>query len=188
MRRIVIVVSLVALLAGACNGESETETFGSTSEEDLVRAITGGNSVTLDSRFGDNSTGCISQGIVDEFGVDGLAELGVTQETPDLQGGAVFVTQEAARRVVDITIDCVDLGAEILASLPEDVNLLNDSVECIVDQLEGEAFRDLFAALVMEGGEPEDIVSLAGAQLPLAALLLQCLSPEEFLRFDDLLN
>ena len=186
MRRVVIIASLVALAAVACS--TGTETFASTSEESLAQAITANNSATLDRRFGDGSTSCISQGIVDAFGVEGLAELGVTEETPDLQGGSVFLTTEAARLVVDVTLDCIDLAAELVASLPEGVSLLNESVECVVEQLESETFRNLFADLVTAGGEPADIVTQAAAQLPMATLLISCLSPEEFLRIGDFLD
>ncbi len=188
MRRIVIVAFVAAVSVVACSSEPETETFASTSEDDLARAIADSNSATLDSRFGDGSTACISQGIVDEFGVDGLAELGVTEETPDLQGGSVFFAPEAARQVVDVTMECIDLGAALVSSLPEGVSLLDESVECVVDQLESETFRDLFADLVAAGGEPADIVTQAAAQLPMASLLLSCLSPEEFLRVGDFLD
>jgi hypothetical protein len=187
VRRIVIIVSVVAVSLVACS-TAGTETFASTSEEDLAQAITDRNTDALDSRFGEGSTPCIARGIVDEFGVEGLEELGVTEETPDLEGGRVFSAPEAARQVVDITIDCVDLAAELVASLPEDASLLTESVECIVEQLESESFRNLFADLVSAGGEPADIVTQAAAQLPLATLLITCLSPDELLRFGDLLD
>jgi hypothetical protein len=183
-----MVASVVALSLAACSNDPETETFASPTEEGLVQAIAESNSATLDGRFGEGSTDCISQGIVDEFGLDGLAELGVTEETPDLQGGSVFAAPEAARQVVDVTMECVDLGARLVSSLPKDVSLLNESVECVVDQLESETFRNLFADLVAAGGEPADIMTQAAAQLPMASLLLTCLSPEEFLQVGDFLD
>ncbi|MDJ0924516.1 MAG: hypothetical protein QNJ77_08145 [Acidimicrobiia bacterium] len=187
MRRIVIVAFVVALSAIACS-TAGTETFAVTSEEGLVQAIADSNSDTLVSRFGEGSTACISQGIVDEFGIEGLAELGVTEETPDLQGGSVFFAPEAARQVVDVTIECIDLAAQLVSSLPKNVTLLNESLECVVDQLESETFRNLFADLVAAGGEPADIVTQVAAQLPMATLLLTCLSPEEILRVGDFLD
>lgn len=188
MRRVVIVASVVALTVVACSNEPGTETFASPTEEDLAEAITNSNSATLDSRFGDGSAACISQGIVDALGMEGLAELGVTEETPDLQGGRVFFAPEAARQVVDVTIDCIDMGAELVSSLPKDVSLLDESVECVVDQLESETFRNLFADLVVAGGDPTDIFTQAAAQLPVATLLITCLTPDEFLRVSGLLD
>ena len=187
MRRIVMVASVLALSVVACSSEPETETFASTPAEDLVQAITDSNSSTLDSRFGDGTGACISQGIVDTFGVERLADLGVTEESPDLQSGTVFSTPEAARQVVDVTMDCMDLAAQLAASLPTDVSLLDESLECIADELESETFRNLFAQLVVEGGEPADIVNQAGAELPIASLVT-CLSPVELLQFGDLLT
>ena len=188
MRRIAILASVTALLVSACSGDPETETFASNAEADLVQEITDRNSATLDGRFGDDTGGCISRGIVDEFGVDGLAELGVTEETPDLQGGRVFITPEAARQVVDVTMECMDLPTQLVSSLPQDVSLLDETVQCVVDQLGTDTFRDLFAELVVAGGEPADIINLGAAQLPIASLLISCLSPDELIRFGDLLN
>ena len=188
VRRMVMVASVLALSVVACSGEPETETFSPSPQEDLAQAIADRNSAALDGRFGDRSSACISQGIVDEFGVEGLAELGVTEETPNLQGGSVFSTSEAARRVVDVTLECIDLGARLVSSLPEDVSLLDESVECVVEQLESETFRNLFADLVVVGGEPADILDQAAAQLPVASLLITCLSPAELLQFGDLLT
>ena len=185
MRSIVILAVAAAIVAAACSGETEMETFASTPQTDLVDAITEANT---DRRFDDETTACIAQGIVDEFGEDGLAELGVTAENPDLEGGRVFATPDASRRVVDVAMQCIDVAAAIVSFLPTDVSLLEETVECAADQLQSDTFRELFADVVAEGAEPADILSDAAAQLPIATLLLSCLTPEELLEYGDLLN
>lgn len=186
MRRITFLAMPLALVAVACSN-GETETFSSDPQEDLVQAITAEAMERPDRPIDDEATACVVQEIVDEFGVDGLAELGVTPETPDLEGGRVFATPDAGRRVVDAGMACIDVSEAIVSFLPKDVDLLDDTVECVANQLQTDTFRDLFADLVVSGAQPEDILSSPGAQLPIASLLLLCVSPEEILKLGDLL-
>lgn len=187
MRRVTLFAVVAALSCFACSGEVATETFGSAPETDLVDAITTNVSEDPDRPFDDEETDCLVQGIVDEFGTDGLAELGVTPENPDLQGGSVFATPDSARRAVDVGMECIDVPEAIASYLPADVNLLDDSVQCLAEQFQTETFRNFFAELVAEGAEPADILGYGGAQLSIATLLLTCLSPEEILRVNELL-
>ena len=194
--RAIAILAAAALIGTACSGQTETETFASNStetaasdaEQDLVEAITGNVLANPDRRFHDGAVACIAQQIVDEFGVDGLAELGVTLDDPDLEGGSVFATPDAGRRVVDIGMQCIDVPAAIVSFLPTDTNLLEETVECLADQLQTDAFRDLFADLVVAGDDPADILDQAAAQLPIASLLVSCLTPAQILEFGDLLN
>lgn len=194
--RTIAILAAAALIGTACSGQTETETFASNpaenvasdTEQDLVEAITGNVLANPDRRFDDGAAACIAQEIVDQFGVDGLAELGVTLENPDLEGGSVFATPDAGRRVVDIGMQCIDLPAAIVPFVPTDASLLDETVECVADQLQTDAFRDLFADLVIAGAEPADILSDPAAQLPIASLLVSCLTPEQILEFRDLLN
>ena len=196
MRRSAFLVVVLALLMAACGGEVETETFASTPAEptvsdpgaDLADALTASVLANPDRRFDDEAASCIGQGIVDEFGVDGLAALGVDPDNPNLEGGRVLATPEAARRAVDIGMECIDLQAALLSFVPADVSLLDETVECVANELQSDVFRDLFADVVVVGDSPADILDEAAAQLPIASLLLACLSPEEILQLDDLLN
>jgi hypothetical protein len=187
MRRITFIALALPLIAVACSGNGETETFSSDPQEELVDAITASNMPNPDRRLDEQTAACVFQGIVDEFGVDGLAELGVTADNPDLEGGRVFATPDAGRRVVDAAMACIDVSAAIVSFLPKGVELLDDTVQCVADQLQTDTFRDLFADLVASGAPPEDILTSAGAQLPIASLLLRCVSPEEILELGDLL-
>ena len=194
--RTIAILAAAALVATACSGQTETETFASSPTEtvapdagqDLVEAITGNALANPDRRIDDGAVACIAQQIVDEFGVDELAELGVTLEDPDLEGGSVFATPDAGRRVVDIGMECIDVPGAIASFLPTDTNVLDETVECLADQLQTDTFRDLFAELVAAGAEPADIFDQAAAQLPIASLLVSCLTPAQILEFGDLLN
>jgi hypothetical protein len=186
MRRITLLAAAAALVVTGCNGE--TETFSSDPKEDLVAAITSNASANPDRPLDDEDAACIIQEIVDDFGVEGLAELGVTAENPDLQGGRVFATPDAARRVVDSGMACIDMAEAFNAFLPDEVTLLDDTVECVVDRLQSDTFRDLFAGLFVEGAEPADIMEMAAAQLPIGSLFVSCLSADEILRLGDILN
>ena len=186
MRRIALLTVAAALVITACNGE--TETFSSDPKEDLVAAITSNATANPDRPFDDEDAACIIQEIVDYFGVEGLAELGVTADNPDLQGGRVFATPDAGRRVVDAGMACIDMAEAFNAFLPTGVTLLDDTVECVVDRFRTDTFRDLFAGLVVEGADPADIMEMAGAQLPIGSLFVSCLSTDEILRLGDILN
>ncbi len=186
MLRICLLGVAVALVAMACS--EQTETFASNPEEDLIEAITANASASPVRPIDDDAVDCVVRGIVDEFGADGLAELGVTPDSPDLHGGAVFVTPDTARRAVDVGMGCIDVPAAINTFMPKGVDLLEDTVECVADQFQSETFRNLFADLLAEGGEPADILSYAGAQLSIGALFLRCLSPDEILRMGEFLN
>jgi len=83
---------------------------------------------------------------------------------------------------------CVDLPAAINTFLPTGVDLLEETVQCVAEQFQSETFRDLFAGLLAEGGEPADILSYPDAQFSIGALFLRCLSPDEILRMGELLN
>ncbi len=120
--RTIAILAVAALIGTACSGDTETETFASNptetvasdAEQDLVEAITGNAQANPDRRFDDEAVACIAQQIVDEFGVDGLAELGVTLENPDLEGGSVFATPDAYRIVTcDETVSAALPGAGV---------------------------------------------------------------------------
>ncbi|MDJ0497831.1 MAG: hypothetical protein QNJ89_08380 [Acidimicrobiia bacterium] len=194
MRRVILLAAVAALIATACSGDEATETFGTPAETDdsgpatnLADAIRSNAAANPDRRFDDATTECLILGLVDEFGEGGLAELGVTPDSPDLQNGAVFVTPDSARRAVDVGMECVDVAGSLVSYLPTDVSLLGDSIECVAEQLQTDTFRDLFAELTASGGEPADLLSYGGAQIPIGTLLLTCLSPEELLRVNELL-
>ena len=187
MRRAILVAVVTVLLAPACSGEVETETFGSVPEPDLVDAIRANAASDPDRRFDDATTDCLIQGIVDEFGEDGLAELGVTPENPDLDAGVFVARPDAARRAVNVGMECIDIAGAIGSNLPIGIELLEDSVDCVAGQLETEAFRGFFAELLAAGAEPADILDYADAQLSIGALLLTCLNPEELLDVNELL-
>ncbi|MDJ0924984.1 MAG: hypothetical protein QNJ77_10515 [Acidimicrobiia bacterium] len=186
MRRVALLVVVAALVAAACSGEKETETFGTTPEDGLVDAMS--TDLSTNSAFDDEVADCIGRGLVDEFGADGLAELGVTPEDPDLQGGMVFGDPGAARPAVDVLMGCIDIPDAIVTNLLPDMNLLEDSVQCLADQLQSDVFRDLFAELIEGGVQPLDILTHPDAQLSIGTLFLTCLSVEEMLRITDLLN
>ena len=194
--RTIVILAAAALIGAACSGTAETETFASSptetvasgEEQNLVEAITDNAIADPDRRFDEAVSACIAQQVVDEFGVDGLAELGVTPENPDLEAGNVFATPDASRQVVDIAMQCIDVGAAIVSFLPTDLILMDETVDCLAEQLQTDAFRDLFADLVAAGDDPADILDYSAAQLPLGALLVSCLTPQQVLEFGDLLN
>ena len=194
MRRVILLAVAAALIAAACSGDVATETFStpadigdSTPDTDLADAIRGNAAANPDRRFDDETTECLIVGLVEEFGEDGLAELGVTPDNPDLRDGAVFAAPESARRAVDVGMECVDVADALVSYLPPDISLLEDSITCVAEQFQTDTFRDLFAELIASGGEPADLFSYGAAQISIGTLLLTCLSPEELLRVNELL-
>lgn len=194
MRRIALLAVAAALVATACDGGAEV--VDSNPEEELVEAMMAEASANPDAAlanpdrnfFDNEDAACVARGIVEEFGVDGLAELGVTPDNPGLRSGKAFVTPENGRRVVDVGMECISVPKAIVSFLPAGVTLLEESVNCLADGLQTDAFRDLFASIVVTGSHPSEILDNLGAQIPVGILLFRCLSAEEILRFGDLLN
>lgn len=194
VRRVTLLALVATLVVPACSGEATTETFGSDPETessapttDLVDAMRENILDDPERRFDEATTSCLVRGIVDEFGEAELAELGVTPESPDLEGGAVFATPGNARRVVDVGMGCIDLPAAIVSYLPASTELVEDSVQCVAEQLQTDTFRDFFAELIAAGAEPADLLGYGDAQLSIGSVILTCLNPEEILRVDELL-
>ena len=187
MRRVILVLVVAGLLSPACSGDPETETFASAPQPDLGDAIRANATANPDPRFSGQEADCLIDGVLDEFSADELAQLGVTPDNPDLQGGAVFADPDTSRRAIDVAMECIDIANAITANLPADTSLLEGSVDCIADQLQTDRFRDLFAELLAAGGEPTDLFSNPDAQLSIGTVLLTCLSPEELLRVNELL-
>jgi hypothetical protein len=188
MRRITLLVLVAALVATACNSGDELAESATSPEEELVAAIADAAVANPDLNFDDETAACVSRGIVDEFGIDELAELGVTQDNPGLEGGKSLGTPENGRRAVDVGMQCISLSEAIISFLPAGLSLLEDSVNCLAAGLGADNFRNILAAIIVAGGEPADILDNAATQIPLGLLLLGCLSPEEYLKIGELLN
>jgi len=186
MRRFTLIAVVAALVVASCGGEASTS--DPEPDDELAEAITGKALENPDRNFDDEAAACLARSIVDEFGVDGLAGLGVTADNPDLMGGSVFGTPDNGRRVVDLGMECIDVSEAIVSFLPHGVTLLEESVECVADGLQTDTFRDLLAAIVIAGAEPSDILDNAAAQVPMGILLFSCLDAGEILRIGDLLD
>ena len=186
MRRITLLAVAAVLVATACEGGGGI--IDPDPGEELTEAITAQALANPDRSFDDAAAACVAQGIVAEFGVDGLAELGVTPDNPDLRGGRVFATPDNGRRVVDVGMECISVSEAIVSFLPAGVNLLEESVQCLADGLETPAFRDLFGTIVATGAPPWDILENAVSQVPIGVLFFSCLSGEEISSVGDLLG
>ena len=46
-------------------------------------------------------------------------------------------------------MSCIDMSAAITSFLPKDVGLLEESVQCLAEQMQNDQFRDLFAGLAV---------------------------------------
>jgi hypothetical protein len=188
MRRITLLVVVVALVVTACDSGDDAADSAPDPEEELVEALTASAVANPNLDLDDETAACVTRGIVDEFGVDELAELGVTADTPDLGGGKALETPENGRRVVDVGMQCISLPEAIISFLPAGLDLLEDSVNCLAAGLEADNFRNILAAIIVAGGQPADILDNATTQIPLGLLVLGCLSPEEYLKIGEFLN
>ena len=185
MRSITRLAVVVALVVAACDGGGGL--VQPDPRQELVDGINAQILANPDRSYDDAAARCLGEGIVDEFGVEGLAELGVTPDDPDLRGGGVFATQRNGRRVIDVGMECISVTDAIASFLPAGISLLDSSIRCVAEELQGETFRDLFAAIIVTGEAPTSVLDDSEARIPLGGLIAACLTGEEIANVGDLL-
>jgi hypothetical protein len=179
MRVFVLLVLGLVLVAGACgSGDNED----SSDERALAAAISEHGAANPDLPLGRDTTTCLAEGLVAEFGVAQLEDLGVTADRPSIDLGRVFTTPEQAERAFDMAMDCLEFDREMLEFLPETLEIAEESVRCLADGLDSDVFRDLYVSFAMGGEESSRIIDDPAGQASIGRLLVQCLDADELLQ------
>lgn len=183
-RSLVLLIVLLVAASAACSGG------GGDDEAELAEAIKAeiladGSSANL---LGEEEAECASIRIVDEFGADGLADLGVTVGNAAPDDLFTLMSDAQLDAVIDITTECVDFAELFVAqfSAGEAPGISRDSADCLATGLsESDVFRPLIRAGLSGGDADFDTLLTrdpATAQQVLE-LVIGCLSAEEIAEF-----
>jgi len=176
MRRSVLLLAALALVASGCGGGEDDE---SSNEQVLVAAISQQGAANPDNPLDRATTTCLAEGVVSEFGVDELAELGVNSDNPNLDLGRVFVTRQQAERAFDMAFDCLEFDQEMLEFLPEGLEIAEQSISCLAGGLNSDTFRDLFVSVVLDNDGDARVIDSPAGRLSIGLLLAECLNADE---------
>lgn len=183
MQRTAALLITSTLIAAACGGGQSDEASG---EEALAAAIRDQALVNPDNPLDRETTTCLADGVVAEFGVEKLAELGVTVENPNVDLGRIFSTRDQAERTFNLAFDCIEFDSSLLSFLPEGLEIANDSLRCLGDGLNTDTFRDFYVSFVLGENNNDRVIDDPAAQVSIGQLVLGCLNAEELLRFTQL--
>jgi hypothetical protein len=180
MKRLVILVAAVALVAAACGDDDggDRDQAIATLQRQITESQTAQESPTA-PQFTDAEARCMAEGMVDEFGISRILDA-EDQAFEEFMGAA---TAEERRNVVDLTLNCVDLTAQLTGPLVAE-GLSEESAECIGAALiDNEAFRDVLAAGLATGSFDPTSENEAALMEALFPALFECLSAEELANF-----
>lgn len=164
--------------------EATEETDDEGSDAAFVDAITA--AVLADqpgagAPLGETEARCMAEGIVDELGVEGLLELGLSVEAIE-QGETLedaALSEEQAGDIADATIGCLDIAELMAAQFPPGA-VSDESLECLGDRLaEAASFRQFVidGILGRESGSFED--ADPETQVEFTEIITDCLTAEE---------
>ncbi|QIK67804.1 hypothetical protein G7072_16915 [Nocardioides sp. HDW12B] len=141
MSKIVALLCALLLTLTAC-GSDESEA------KDSIKASLLDNPDVAGTELTDDEAGCVSDGMVDEIGVDKLKEAELIDdenkvvEDPDLQLG-----ETEADAMAEVIVGCVDveeLLAEQLGPMME--NMTDEQTSCITEAFDEEVFAEVISA------------------------------------------
>ena len=126
---------------------------------------------------------CISEGMVDDVGLDKLVEIGLSEEAVRAGTGPddVDVPDEVVNDFVDVMMDCVDMAALMVAGMTEDGDVSEDSAKCLADGIV-EDYEDFLEQAARSGitGEEFDVGEDARLMVGIMTLMADCFTDEEF--------
>jgi len=218
MKRSIVAMLAMALLAAACSSSDSTDAPESTGapetaqapeetdvpeetdapeateapegrseiEQAMADAIRDGiledNGSSEANPFGVEEATCIGNRAVDEIGLEGLLEIGITVENANPDDAFADASDEQLDRVIDVTLDCIDFRQLLVDTFLADGEISEDSANCLGDALDRpEILRPMaFAGFrgTDFGEEPEVLELVFGA-------IVECLSGEELALLGD---
>ncbi len=173
---------VLALIAAACGDDGGGR---SAAEQALVDAIAADflADEEPDSPVGEEEANCYAGAVVDEFGVAGLMELGITAENVASDDPFAGATDEQIDTLIDATFACIDFGELFVQGIVEGaaedgVDLSTSSAECLGNEMGSEEFLRPLLADEIRGNSPEFGEDPESAAAIFEAFV-ECLSAEE---------
>lgn len=185
MRRWLMVVIVLALVAAACSSDSEGGDL-TESEQAIADAIR--DEILADSDpdspFGEAEAKCVGDEAVRELGTDGLLEIGINAENADPGDAFETATPEQIDTIIDVTLGCVDFRQVLVDSITADSNISDESAGCLADALGADEFLRPAVAAGFTGDDVEfgDDPELTQA---LFAAITDCLTAEELVELGN---
>lgn len=176
MRRTFSIAITLALVVSACDGG------GGDDSAELSQAIADAvmEEAGEDSPFDQGDADCFGVEVVQRVGVDRLEDLGLGLD--DLREGAdpssVDLQTDDVDKMLGALSTCVDFGSLVLSEIAGDIELSDESSECLAQGINDADFLGGFAESLLLGGDIDPAVQAEMAQ-SMFALFTQCLTADE---------
>ncbi len=177
-KRIASVVLALGMLAAACGDDDGASADEQAVADALVAKMQEENEPGDPFAADEPAARCFADGIVAEFGLTRLAEVGVTADSvPPSEEVFGAMTDDEVGRAADLASSCADVEALFAAELAE-LGLSEESKECFVGRLEEVGFvrAAMIAGMRGEEFDVETDEELLGQMTEAAEA---CLTPEE---------
>lgn len=182
-RRALALTLVLALIAAGC-ARQRSQPGLSPEEQALADVLAGEWAAAVDFGVDDESSRCLGEGLVSDFGVERLTELGYGLDGVD-RAPFDLLTDEEVETLGARIFACVDLTAALVEGMV-DGGLDEASASCIAEDLnETEFFVDLLMMGYAIGFDDDRIEEVIGPELfrwfaTVFSALAECLSAEDF--------
>ncbi|MEE9297751.1 MAG: hypothetical protein V3V29_01780 [Acidimicrobiia bacterium] len=181
MRRLLLAVTGLAIVAAACGGSSgpalsDSEQAVADAAADLLMA-----DPDPDNPFADRASAlCFTEQVIGELGVARLAEIGIT--ATDIDGGDFGLLEPGEMEsIADFALDCVDISVIFTAAF-EEVGVGGDSIDCLVEEMEQTGLLRAAFVAGMAGDDSLDPDNNPETMEQMLTIILDCFTAEDLLR------
>lgn len=179
MRRRFALVIALGLIVAACGGGGEDASALSGAIADAMMVNAGD-----DTPFEREQAECFGDEVVDAMGVERLVAVGLSVE--DIENGAepgsVDLTDDDIDKMTDAITSCIDFGRLVVDEMAADVEISDDSSQCLVDGINEADFLRAFAeSSFFDEDVPQDVTNEMNATL--LGLISECLTVDELSSF-----
>ncbi len=177
LKRVMVAVLALTLVAAACGDDDGSLTEGETV---IVDAIVAGIAEDADSSnpFNDPvAARCFAEGMVQDMGVARLGEVGITADSDDPEEAFALMTETEINDLTDTAFECLDMDALMVEEFTKS-GISEDSARCLVAELNKTGFirTSFMASMTGAGTDPSDDPEAMGIMLE---AFTKCLTPAE---------
>ena len=152
MRRVLMLLVALAMVATGCGGDDSGDSGAGQALAEAIRdEILEDNDP--DSPFGETEATCVGEEAVSEFGVEGLIELGITEDNASAGDAFETASDEDRRRLIDVTLECIDFKQFFVDQLTADSDISDESAECLGNELGTREFLDPLVEAGLAGND-----------------------------------
>ncbi len=188
MKRVLLLVLAVSLVAAACGGDDSagerTTTIAtglSGEEQALADAIAG--IIAADQGSGDpfadpEAAQCFAEGLVEDLGIARLNEIGITSDSASPEEAFATLSESEIGALADRSLGCIDLVAAMAPLFAVD-GISEESALCMARGFEETGFyRDAFIA-GMTGDDTYDLSADPDFLTKMFTMATECLTADE---------